>query len=227
MMQLDRIIKLTLVFSLLVCFSSCYENETIVVEENEEANLRFDDDLTNLMKSVTSHDASYDDFIDDSHCFSINYPYKIQVGNEIRNIENEEDLEHLNNYDVEIEIIFPISISLINFEKHSISSEDELESVKQMCNDGMFYEEHINCADFIFPLTLAIYNTNSRRFNQVVLSSNKETFTFLDSLDQDSVFKVVYPANILMYEQEYFSIEDNFSLNTHFKIAHSTCANPE
>ena len=218
-----RFIKLNCIIISCLFFTSCYDNETIIIDESEEANLRVNDELTTLMKSVTSHDASFDDFIDGAHCFSINFPYDVVVDDEVIHINSNTDIIELSELDDEIKIVFPISISLTNFEKHNITSNSELEELRQMCADGLFYDDHISCADFIFPLKMAIYDTNSRRFNQLELNSNKEAFLFLNNLDQHSIYQIVYPANIFMFHQEHFSIENNFSLTTHFKIAHNTC----
>lgn len=218
-----KFMKLIFALGISFLFTACYENETIIIDENEEDNLRATDELTNLMKSVTSHNSSFDDHIDNSHCFSIAFPYKIIVNEDVITINSVEDVQNLDEDETDFQIVYPISINLTNFEVHNISTNNELNELKQMCDDGWLYGEHIDCADFVYPLTLATYNTERRRFDKVELYSNKETFQFLDELDSDSIFEIVYPANIFMFQENYFSIENNFSLNTHFKIAHNSC----
>lgn len=220
---MKKYFKWLLIIVISVVISSCYDNEIIIIDESEENNLRVDDDLTTLMKSVTSHNASFDDLIDNCHCFSVNFPYQVIVEQQVIDINTEEDLNIFVNVDDEIEFVYPISISLTNFEVHNISSSIELNQLKEMCYDGLFYEDHIDCANFIYPLRLAVYDPKSRRFDKIELNSNKETFLFLDGLDNDAVFEIEYPTNIFMFHQHYFRIESNFSLTTHFKIAHNTC----
>jgi len=222
-MQMKNTLKTSFIVLLILSMTSCYENETVIIDESEESNLRFDDELTTLMKSVTSHDASFDDFIDGSHCFSLKYPYQVVIQEELLDIQSDDDLQNLNNTESEIEIVFPVAINLVNFENHTVFTQTEFETLKQMCEDGLMYEDNINCADFIYPMELAIYNTQTRRFDKVIFNSNKNTFSFLNRLDSNSIFEVVYPANILMFQEEHFSIDNNFSLTTHFKIALSTC----
>lgn len=110
-----------------------------------------------------------------------------------------------------------------NFENHLITSRIKFNEVQQMCRDGLLYEEHIDCAEFIYPLKFASYNTTTRRFNELEFSSDFETFSFLNELDQSSIYQIVYPANIFMFHQDHFSIETNFGMTAHFKIAHNTC----
>ncbi|GGE07530.1 hypothetical protein [Psychroflexus salis] len=215
--------QLTLLIFTPLFLTSCFENETVLINEENEENLYIDDDLTSLMKSVTSHKAYYDDFIDDSHCFSINFPYEIIINNEAHEINTYDDLDEYSDVDYEIELVYPLSISLTNFEIHNINNETELNSLKLQCNEGILYDEHIECAEFVYPIKLTTYNTQSRRFDLIEINNDKDTFSFLNELDNYSIFRLVYPANIYMFQQEYFSIENNFSLETHFKIAHNTC----
>lgn len=205
-----------------VLFISCYDNETIIIEEEDNNALRFDDELTNLMKSVTSHDASFDDFIDQSHCFSINFPYQIVIEEEIFTIQNKDDLISFTE-EQNIEVVFPIQVSLHTFEVKQVESIAQFNNLKQSCNEGSLNASHIPCADFIYPLKIASYNSNSRRFDELEFNSDVEAFTFLNNLDTSSVFEIKYPANIFMFHQNHFSIETNFSMNAHFAIANNTC----
>lgn len=225
MMQHTKVFfKVIFLFTISIIFTSCFENETILIDENEENNLRMDDELTSLMKSVSSHNAYYDDFIDDCYCFSINYPYQIKISEELHTINSDEDLYQFSNTpNEEIELVFPVSVSLTNFENHTIKVKSEYEELKAQCEAGLLYDEHIDCAEFVYPMRIAGYNAQSRRFELNTFNHDQDLFTYLARLDNNSLYRIVYPTNIFMFHQEYFNIESNFGLETHFKIAHNTC----
>ena len=92
MLNSTKDMKYLLVFTALFLLGCQKEKLEIIEAPDEEASFLFDQQLTSLLKSVASHDGSFDDVIDNSSCFSIDLPYQIALNGETHNVNTIDDL---------------------------------------------------------------------------------------------------------------------------------------
>ncbi len=201
---------------------SCYEDETIIIEENNNELLHSTSTLTVLMRSVMAHDTTKDFVVTKSNCFSINFPYQLKVNGEIRSINHVQDIENISVED-ELEHVFPLDVSFVNYEFSRVNSLSEFEALQQKCeSEDLTYHKN-NCAAFVYPIQVAVYDSNRQRFRTETFEHDLDGFTFIQNLSNGELFSINYPADIITHREHHFTIEGNNSLETHFKISSETC----
>ena len=169
-------------FALFALFS-CNEEPFQEVQNNQEEVIAPNSSLTNLMALTTSNDGSVDDILDGSDCFSVNLPVTITAGNITITINTLEDLELLEDIldeldDEEVpEFLFPITITLNDFEQVVIENQEELEAFIDQCLDDD--NEVIECVDFQYPIVFSIYNIDFQVIDAVVIEYDKDLYEFV------------------------------------------------
>ena len=163
-----------ILMSAILCFTSCQKEETTVIEPEEEETLTPNSNLVNLMTSITSHDGSVDDVLDNANCFSVNLPVTVNVNGVSVTIDTLEDLEILegilNEFDDDddvLEFLFPITIMFNDYSEIVIENEIELNTFVDGCfnqNDDV-----IECIDFQYPIEFSIFNTDFQIIDTVVV----------------------------------------------------------
>jgi len=188
---MKKILLLILGLSIL----SCQQEELTVIEGQEEASLLDDGQLTGLIKSVSSHDGSYDDIVDSSPCFSIDFPYQIIVNGEQHNVNSISDLAGFKEDDA-IEPVFPVDITFANYLQDSINSMNELQDYIDRCASGVMYNDRIVCVDFIYPVELSVYDPVTSDFGVISLQHDKQTFTTIEQMDVGMRVSIRFPLTL-------------------------------
>jgi len=174
---------------LVLALVSCYDDDSIVIVSDNTAHISAK--LTNSMKSIALHDASFDDIIDNSSCFSLEFPYQVVVNAELKTINSKADLETLHEND-EIEIVYPVSAVLFNYDKHQITSISGYEAVANACEQNFNLSPH-RCLDFEYPVTIKMYNQVGSSFQSMNMDHDQDLYTFLDNLHETDIYEIDYP----------------------------------
>ncbi len=185
----------------------CQKENFEIVEEEQETSFVLDAESKEMIQSVTSHDGRFDDVVDKSSCFSINFPYEvIQEGKAIP-IEGIEDLESLNPY---LPVIpkFPIEISFATYETLSVPSESEFNSLVVSCANGQLYDDRIVCVDFEYPISVSIYETQSQSFETLIFNHDKDVFMGVKEIPLDALVNLQFPITLHYYDGTYRVIQD-------------------
>lgn len=197
-------LKLITVFALAVvfAFSSCQSEENEQIGTNPNAN----NSTSTTAKSyerVGMNDGSDDDFLDGSACTELLFPLTASInGQQVTLISDADFTAVLNiigqfNDDADtVEFNFPITVRKSNYTEVVVSSQQELDALKQECenaeNQG---EDAISCVDFQFPITMLTYNIALEQTGSVVIQSEQQLFTFVSDLEGDELFAVNYPIS--------------------------------
>ncbi len=214
--------KKIIVLFLLISFTSCFEKEIEIIDPNEESALHKNSALSVLISSVTSHNASFDDRIDGSDCFSLIFPYNLLINGELTTISTIEDVNLIQDND-EIEILFPVNIAFADYDTKVLQNETQFNLVYTSCQNGELYNFHIDCAEFVYPFSFAKYNIVSRNFDMVNMNSKKEAFQFLANLKEDDIYMISYPLDIILFDSDHYTVHKNQFLSNHFVNASLVC----
>ena len=153
---------------------SCQE-EYVVREEQPDNSILLNQELSDWMLSITSHDGSFDDILDDSRCFSILFPYEIEYDGAIRDIQSVNDLLGLEEELIE-GIQFPVTVTFANYMQNTIATAEELTTAINTCQSTTSNIDSIRCIDFIYPVRIAVFNTTTDNFETVVVDHDRQTF---------------------------------------------------
>jgi hypothetical protein len=207
---------------LCLTLSGCFKDETIIIDENNDELLHSSSELTFLMREVMAHDTTKDFLVTKSNCFTINFPYQLKVDGEVRSINHLVDIEGLTE-DHDIEYLFPIEVSFVNYTSNIVHSIEEFEHLQQKCTEENLDYHKNNCATFIYPIEVAVYDSNRQRFRTETIAHDFDGFQFIESLQVGELYSINYPTDIITHNENHFTIQNNTLLETHFKISSRTC----
>lgn len=180
----------------LVVLNSCQVESLTIEQEAEELSFLQDFILTGLIKSVSSHDGSFDDIIDNASCYSINFPYQIELNGKVKNITSIADINDIKEED-EVLPIFPITISRATYDEVSLNSIDDFVLNQQNCANGLLYNDRITCVDFTYPIEVGVFNENSNDFDFISLEHDKDTFTTIESFLDNTLASIRFPIYLI------------------------------
>jgi len=223
MVYLAMMRYLILMFSLTVFFS-CQKEELSVQEaqiEEQQANA-LNAQLMGLIQTVASHDGAFDDVIDNSACYSINFPYTCFFNGELYAVNSAADLVPFANED-NIVPEFPVTITYANYENEVVNNLAEFQALAEQCNNGNIFNEKITCLDVIYPVTLALYDSNNSSFDSKQLSDDKETFLNMNSFPSNILVSINYPIEVTYNNGTRIRLTKNDDLETEIITAKEIC----
>jgi hypothetical protein len=195
-----------IIFLLLpILIVSCYQDDAPLVED--ESTLLHSSDLSFKLKSITSHNASFDDLVDNAFCFSLIFPYELSVNDQLRVFNSAQDLTPLREED-SIEIVFPISIVFSDYSIYQVNSTPEFNALMNQCDD---FQSIIafNCYSIEFPLTLKDFNDINSSFQTHHFFNKKDIFLYLENLHDSDVYEIDYPISLIDKISREIVINDN------------------
>lgn len=213
---------LVLVFALAVI--ACQKDELTVVQEQEETSFLADRQLVGLIQSVSSHDGSFDDYVDESVCFSINFPYEVLLNGELITINSINDLLTIKPTD-DVVPVFPIAITTANYVELEVANQATFTNYILSCANGVMYNDRITCLDFNYPITLSLYNRDNTTFETVIFNHDKETFEGLTLFEEGTIANINFPLSVKMLDGTTITIESNQELKSRILQMLNICPN--
>ncbi|WP_299440208.1 hypothetical protein [uncultured Aquimarina sp.] len=199
---------------------SCQQEEREVINPNDDNTIPKNSQLAQLMKNIVTHDGSYDDLVDGGNCYSINLPYTI-----VLNMTDELVIDQLDDYDRlsqsdDIQIQFPVTVTLDNHVEEIIENETELQSLADSCE---IMDDDIECVDFVYPFRFATYDANSNIINTTEVIHDAQVYGFMENLNENTVVAINYPIRVLINNGEYFEIRHNDELLSRILTFETSC----
>jgi hypothetical protein len=212
-----------------VTLSGCQtENEVILIPNPEEV-ISPNTNISNLIKNVVRKDGSADNIIDNSSCISIMLPVTVIVNGQEFLINTEDDYDLIEEIFDEFEddtdsltLNFPITVILSDFTEIIISNEEEFENLTDDCEEGGF-DDDIECIDFVYPLTINIYDSNNQVADVITLGSDEELYDFFDDLEEGEVISFNFPFTVTLYDNSEIEINNNIELENLIESADGEC----
>lgn len=205
--------KLISAVFLIFLTSSCQKEEFTIVEDQEQKSFLDDLQLKGLMKSVASHDGSFDDLIDEASCFSIGFPYEIELNGSTHMLSSINDLTTIESMDL-VQPVFPINITFSNYIGAVVTSAAGLEELRRLCANGQLFDDRITCVDFIYPISLALYHTEDSSFETIVLDHDKTTFLTIEDFEENTIARINYPVKIKIIDDVILTVSSDEQLKS-------------
>ena len=205
--------KYLLYVCMIMTLLACQKESLTVVEATEEESFLKDRELTTMVTSMVAHDGSFDDVVDDSSCFSIDFPYTCYYNGWPYEVNSVEDLAPFSNADY-LMPEFPVNVTFANYTQATVNSVQEFDLLKQLCADGEVYGEAITCIDFLYPIRVALYNTETSDFETIVFDHDKQTFLSIEDFDINTVANIQYPIEMVINNKDIVTIDSNAFLKT-------------
>lgn len=211
---MKRLFYISLFFILIGCYQD--DSQTI---QSENASHRLSE-LSLHIKSMSSHHASFDDIIDNSSCFSIEFPYQIYVNSNLKTISSVEDIYDINADD-NIEIVYPVNTNFYNYEEHQANNQTGFNLIKNSCADNFNIESN-PCLDFQFPFTIKEFNDLTESFETFQLNTNRQVYLHFENLHDNDIYEIEYPIVLKDLDSNVIRINSNQEFIEAF-TSHQNC----
>ncbi len=219
------------IFSLLLAccallLSSCETEDTEIENPPVEDSIVAESELANLIQRAAIEDRSFDDFIDLADCFSINLPFTVVINDVSLTINDENDYAAVialiakfnNKFDVEL--IYPIVITLNDFTQVVINAEEELIPFVAACLE---MDQDIPCIEFVYPLSFSIFNIEFELIDTITIESNEALYLFIENLQAGVLVSLNFPVQMELQNGEIIELNSNAEIQAAIEAAELEC----
>lgn len=210
-------------------FTSCRTEEMVQIDAEDEV-IGANSNVSNLIQRTASNDGSFDNIIDGASCFDIQFPYTVEANGIEVEIENEGDIEIVENIFDEfpndtdtLEIQFPITIVFANYTTAVINTQTEFEAAVSACPSEGLPDDDIECIDFQYPITVAIYDSNNELLDTVVITSDEELFDLIDEIESNLIVTFEFPITMILFDGTLVVVNDFQELEDVIENAEDLC----
>ncbi|HTG66567.1 MAG TPA: hypothetical protein VL859_09345 [Flavobacterium sp.] len=202
-----KTLKLITGIALMGIFSltSCQSEVDDVQGDNPNTNTA-NSTTANNMKRVSMYDGSSDDFIDGSACSSIVFPFVAKVNGVSINFISQLNYEQaitilgaLNNDTDSVVLQFPLTIKMSDYTEVTVNSQSEYNAIVNSCtqaeNNG---QDAISSLNISFPITILSYDASLVQTGSVVITTEKQLYTYMINLSSSEYFSVKYPVSVTL-----------------------------
>jgi len=211
-------------------FTACQEEfEPLPDPDQEQQILKANSATASLIEGTVSNDGSFDNIVDGASCFDIKFPYTVSVNGITITIENEDGLHVIEEIfdqfedDVdELDIFFPITITLADYAEVVIESFDQLRDLAEECIEGGD-DDDIECIDFVYPITLFTFDLNEQQTGSVTVENDYQLRRFFAGLDDDDLVSIDFPITLVKFDGTEVHINSNEELVAAIDMAKELC----
>ncbi|AUP80824.1 hypothetical protein [Flavivirga eckloniae] len=229
---MSKIFKILFIFPIAVTMLliSCRTEETELIEAPEDEILVANSKIANLMLKTSSNDGSFDNIIDKSNCFNINFPLAVTANNQQINVSSKSDykiIEYIFDEDDDdtdaLDITFPIKISLKDHSVVTVNNYTELSSYSNNCNGENEQDDDIECLDFKYPITASIFNTNNELIDVKTLNSDSSLYELVDNLNVSDFVTINFPITVTLLDGTELNVNNLTELETIIERYNNDC----
>ncbi|MFA9191482.1 hypothetical protein AAGV28_08885 [Flavobacterium sp. FZUC8N2.13] len=185
--------------------TSCQSEVDDVQGDNPNTNTANSTTANNL-KQVSMYDGSSDDFIDGSSCSSIVFPFDAKVnGVQIKFLSQLSYAQAVtilgasNNDTDSVVLQFPLTIKMSDYTEVTVNSQSEYNAIVTTCsqaeNSG---NAAVNALNIKFPITILTFDSSLQQTGSVVITTEKQLFTYVSSMNSSEYFSIKYPINVTL-----------------------------
>ena len=215
---------------LALSFTSCQDEFEELPEEGAQTeSITASSTTAKLIEDTCSNDGSFDNIVDESSCFNINFPYTVKVNGVELTINSVDDLDSIEEIfdaleeDEDIlDIIFPVTITLADYSEITINGIDDLRELAKDCKeDGE--DDDIECIDFVYPITLYTFDINNQETGSISVESDKDLRRFFAGLDKNDLIGIDFPVTLKLYDGTEMVVNTNAELANAIENAKELC----
>jgi hypothetical protein len=209
---------------------SCQEENIQTSEADTTTTLVPNTTLPLLMERVALLDGSADNFIDNANCLLVDLPVTIGINGIAVPLTNANQYEQVidlingfNDFPIFTTIDYPITVTLSDYTTITIENEQELLAQAANCSGPNQPDIDIECIDFQYPFSIALFDTNFEVTETINISSDESLFNFLATLTHEIIAGINYPISLEHYDGTVITVNSNEELETAIAAAEDTC----
>ncbi|AZQ58941.1 hypothetical protein EJ994_09015 [Maribacter sp. MJ134] len=210
-------------------FTSCQDEFEEINTGEEPQAIMANSSTATLVKNTSTNDGSFDNIVDGASCFDIKFPYTVTVNGIELTLDTREDLhiieeifDAIDNDEDFLEILFPITITTGDFTEITINGIEDLRELAAQCKEGG-EDEDIECIDFVYPMTLFIFDINLQQTGSVLVESDRDLRRFFGGLDDNDLVSFDFPISLKLYDGTTLEVNSNEELVRAIEDAKDAC----
>ncbi|MBT8223179.1 MAG: hypothetical protein KJN96_08435 [Eudoraea sp.] len=187
--------------------SSCRQEESEFIEAPLEESLKANSNVASLLSKTAMKDGSDDNIIDNASCLSVQLPVTIIANGIEIVVDDPEDFETIEDIFDELEddqdileIIFPITLILSDFEEVVINNLNDLANYVASCSGENEFDDDIECADIKYPITASVFNSQNEVIDTITITDDETLYAFLDELEDSDIVNINFPITIILFD---------------------------
>ncbi|MCM4168550.1 hypothetical protein DHD08_12755 [Arenibacter sp. H213] len=209
-----------------ICLGACQKEFEDLPEQNNQEAINASSNTAQLIKGASSKDGSYDNIVDGASCFSINFPYVVNINGLNVNLKTVNDLELikglLGENDDDLDIRFPIIVTLADYSEIVLTDEDQLEELVEACQ-VLGDEDSIDCVSFMYPFKVFSFDITFQQTGSVSVKNDMELRRYFDNLDDDDLISFQFPISLKLYNDIEFVVHNNAEMTDVIESAKKNC----
>jgi len=223
----------TTLFFLSFClffFTSCQKEISQLIQPSTGEVLNDSSAVTLLVKNTVSNDGSKDNIIDNASCITVKLPVTVIVNGTQIVVSVEEDYNAIEvifdafSNDVDsLQIVFPIVIILSDFSEITIYNYDNLNEYSKNCNGNNQYDNDIECIDFVYPIYLSVFNSESQITQKVTIENDEHFYQVVEAIATTQIIEIQFPIKAILYDGTEKVINDMIILQNVIEQADNMC----
>ena len=230
-MSLRFLGKKSIVLCLIIAsvFACQEESNDITPTSNQEV-ITPNSSLAIMLQNTATLDGSLDNVIDNANCILINLPVNVEVNGVSFLIDNVGDyqvveavLNEFTTSEGNLEIVFPITITLNDYTQIVIANYDELETFINECSGENEADDDIECIDFQYPITFSTYDANFQIAETVVINNDEALYSFIENLEGGILTSLNFPITMILSDGSTVEVNSNQELETTISEAEDDC----
>lgn len=230
MKKLLNLATYTLLLTGALWLGSCQEEfEEVNTSSTTGTSFKATSETAVLIENTSSLDGSFDNIVDGSSCFALNFPYTVNVNGLDITIDSREDLDLIEDVfdefdeDIDIlDIIFPITITQADFTEIVINNKEELAELVRSCVEGG-QDDDIECIDFVYPVTFYTFDINNTQTGKVTVENDEQLRRFFHELGEDDIVSLEYPVTLMKKDGTEVQVSNNEELAMALRMAKDSC----
>ncbi|WP_157515040.1 hypothetical protein [Gaetbulibacter saemankumensis] len=218
-------------FFALLFFTSCQEEVVDITSAQESEALTSDTELTVLISATSTLDGSQDNVIDKASCLSVELPVTVVVNGLEIIVDSEADykvieaiVKEFDGNDDILSIVFPITVMTSNYTEITINSKEELHALVEACYGENEEDDDIECIDFQYPLSFAVYDTDFQVIDVVNVEGDRQLHRFIERVKIGDVFaSLEFPVTMELADGSEIVVNNNMELQAAIEEAKNAC----
>lgn len=211
----------------LFVFASCQSEVNDVQGENPNT---ANSTTANNLRRTSMYDGSFDDFIDGASCSSIVLPATAIVNGRQVTLFSQVNYQQVitilgqfNNDQDSVVLRFPLSIKTSNYTEVTVNNQTEYNAILSACSSAESSGQGaINSLNINFPITLLTYNVSLQQTGSVVITSEKQLFTYMTNISSTELFSVNYPITVTSIDGAESTVSSNAELQSNINASIAT-----
>jgi len=216
-------------FFAFLMFTSCQDEVIEISETSDEQVFEADSEIADLMARVSTNDGSIDNIVDGAKELSVNLPVTVIANGEQITVATIEDYNRIEaafdaneDDDDNLEIIFPITVTLRDHTEVVVNNRTEFNSLRNnFPNDEE--DDDIECIDFKYPISFSFYDSNFQVIDVAVIQNDRQLHRFIRNLESGVLVSLNFPVTLVYADGNTVEVFNHIELVRTIHEARNIC----